>query len=190
LTEPDKTILDAIRNICDHLVERSATLFLGAGINAGIKSLAGERCPLGQDLSAWICRDLLASPETKVPLDEAVEMARYKVGPKAVNDYIYSKLETFQPGAAHLALVQLPWDVIYTTNFDLLVEKGSASPTIKAAGSVRTVLTSSASVSSFSESDILYYKLHGTVDLANTSPVRTRRNFSGFPTNQELTGAV
>lgn len=67
-----------------------------------------------------------------------------------------------------MALVELPWDVIYTTNFDLLVEKAAASPAAEAAGSVKTVLTSSASLSSFSESDILYYKLHGTVDLANT----------------------
>ncbi len=163
---------DAIRNICDHLVERSSTLFLGAGINAGIRNSEDERCPLGQDLSEWICRDLLGSPETKVALDDAVEMARYKLGPKPVNDYIYEKLETFEPGAAHLALVQLPWDVIYTTNFDLLVEKGATSPAIQAAGSVRTVLTSSASLASFSESDILYYKLHGTVDLANTADGR------------------
>jgi len=112
-------VSDAIRNICDHLVERSSTLFLGAGINAGIRNSEDERCPLGQDLSEWICRDLLGSPETKVALDDAVEMARYKLGPKPVNDYIYEKLETFEPGAAHLALVQLPWDVIYTTNFDL-----------------------------------------------------------------------
>lgn len=145
----DRSISDAIRNICDHLVERTSTLFLGAGINAGIRNPKGECCPLGQDLSEWICRDLLTSPETKVTLDEAVEMATYKLGLKPVNDYIYEKLETFEPGAAHLALVQLPWDVIYTTNFDLLVEKGAASPAIHAAGLVKTVLTSSVSLSSF-----------------------------------------
>lgn len=65
-------VLSAIRNICDHLVERSAVLFLGAGINAGIRNSQGESCPLGQDLSNWICRDLLESPDTKVGLDEAV----------------------------------------------------------------------------------------------------------------------
>jgi len=161
-------VLSAIRNICDHLVERSSVLFLGAGINAGIKNSDGELCPLGSDLSNWICRDLLDSPETKVGLDEAVEMARYKFGDKPVNDYIYAKLDSFDAGAAHWALVSLPWDVIFTTNFDMLVEKASRAAGAKAAGLLRTVLTLSASLTSFDEADILYYKLHGTADLANT----------------------
>ena len=161
-------VLDAVKNICDHLVERSTTLFLGAGVNAGIRNSDGIPCPLGQDLSNWICRDLLFSPETKVPLDEAVEIARHKLGPKPVNDYIYDKLTDFAPGAAHLAIVQLPWDVMYTTNFDLLIERAAAQGQVKAAGAIKTVLTSTASLSGFSESDVLYYKLHGTIDLANT----------------------
>jgi tetratricopeptide (TPR) repeat protein len=161
-------MLDAIQNICDHLVERAATLFLGAGVNAGVKNTAGQLCPLAPELSEWICRDLLKSPETKVPLDESVEMARYALGPKAVNDYIYDALKTFAPGAAHLALTQLPWDVIYSTNFDLLVEKAAVSGIVKAYSEIRTVLTVATSLSLFSEADILYYKLHGSMDFANT----------------------
>ncbi|MHB8503766.1 MAG: SIR2 family NAD-dependent protein deacylase [Candidatus Acidiferrales bacterium] len=166
--DDNSIMLSSVRNLCDHLVERSAILFLGAGINAGIKNPQGESFPLGQDLSNWICRDLLNSAETKVGLDEAVEMAHYKLGSKAVNDYIYEKLDSFEAGAAHWALVSLPWDVIFTTNFDMLVEKAAASKDVKAAGSLKTVLTSSASLAPFNETDILYYKLHGTVDLANT----------------------
>ncbi len=164
--------LEAMHCICDHLVERSAVLFLGAGVNAGIKSDAGDNCPLARDLSALLCKDLLGSPETQVPLDEAVEIARHKLGPKAVNDYLYEKLAQFKPGAAHLALIQLPWDVIYTTNFDLLVERAAKEHTITPAGVVKVVLTSTESLASFSESDILYYKLHGSIDFANTAQGR------------------
>lgn len=172
IDEPKDGVLDAIKNVCDHLVERSTTLFLGAGINAGVRNSDGDACPLGQDLSNWICKDLLFSPETKVPLDEAVEIARHKLGVKPVSDYIYDKLASFAPGAAHLAAVQLPWDVIYTTNFDLLIERAATQGKVKTAGTIKTVLTSTASLSAFSESDVLYYKLHGTIDLANTSDGR------------------
>lgn len=168
MTDPRVPTLDAIRNICDHLVERAATLFLGAGVNAGIRNTAGPSFPLGQELSEWICKDLLKSPETKAPLDEAVEMARYSLGQKTVNDYLYDAFKKFAPGAAHLALVQLPWDVIYSTNFDLLVEKAATSNLVKPAGDIRTIFTSATSLSPFSEADILYYKLHGSVDFANT----------------------
>jgi hypothetical protein len=165
-------MLDAIQNICDHLVERAASVFLGTGVNAGIKNVAGHDFPLGGDLSYLICKDLLASPETKVPLDEAVEMARYSPGAKAVNDFIYDTFKSFPPGAAQLAIVQLPWDAMYTTNFDLLVENAATSGLIKPAGEIRPIFTSTTSLGSFGESDILYYKLHGSIDFANTSDGR------------------
>jgi hypothetical protein len=37
--------------ICAQLSERTAVLFLGAGINYGIKNKKGENFPLGNDLS-------------------------------------------------------------------------------------------------------------------------------------------
>ena len=168
MSDPKTVALDAIRNICDHLQERASTLFLGAGINAGIRNDEGRTCPLGGELSDRICKDLLATPGANIPLDEAVEIARYRLGNKAVNDYIYDVLNSFSPGVAHLALVQLPWDVIYTTNFDLLVEHAATSGLVTPSGSIRTVLTSTAALTSFTEPDILYYKLHGTIDLANS----------------------
>jgi tetratricopeptide (TPR) repeat protein len=172
MANAEAPILDAIKNTCDHLVERAATLFLGAGVNAGATNASGQKCPLGPELGERICRDLLNSPETQTTLDEAVEMARYRVGAKAVNDYIYDALKPFRPGASHLALVQLPWDVIYTTNFDLIVEEAAESGLVESAGEFRTVLTTAAPLSSFTESDILYYKLHGSIDFANTEDGR------------------
>src|ERR1039458_1436567 len=96
---------EQIRAICNHLVERSTTLFLGAGVNAGVVSKDGVQCPFANELSQWICRDLLGSPETVVPLDEASEMARHKLGEREFNAYLYDQFRKFQPGAVHLAIV-------------------------------------------------------------------------------------
>jgi hypothetical protein len=57
---------EELRTICDHLVERSASLFLGAGVNAGVLSAEGSACPFASELTSWICRDLLGSPETTI----------------------------------------------------------------------------------------------------------------------------
>jgi tetratricopeptide (TPR) repeat protein len=176
---------EPLRVLCDHLVERTATLFLGAGVNAGVISPAGITCPLGSELSEWICRDLLMSPDTVVPLDEASEMARHAVGERAVNDYLFDKFKDFKPGVVHLALVQLPWDKIYTTNFDLLVEQAASSPLVKAAGSITVVESTTADVSVLSEDDIPYYKLHGSLDIANTHAgklILTKRDYREYET--------
>jgi hypothetical protein len=122
----DRATLEAIETICNRLSERTATLFLGAGINGGVKDDAGEHFPLGQSLSRRLARDLLDPPDLEASLEESAEMARYRWGEGTVNKYLYEEFLSYRPATAHLALVQLPWDVIF------------------------------------------YYKLHGSVDAANT----------------------
>lgn len=168
----EDTALKAIETICARLSDRTATLFLGAGINANIHNNAGETFPLGKGLSQLISRDLLDSPELNISLDDAAEMARFRLGNKVVNDYIYEQFSQFNPSTAHLALVQLPWDVIYTTNYDLLVEKAAETLSVEPAGKIQAVFSMHRDLTFFSEEDILYYKLHGSIDVANTEEGR------------------
>ena len=69
-------MLEAMQNICKLLSARTATLFLGAGINTGIRNKKGEEFPLGEGLAKLICRDLLEDELLELTLDEASEYAR------------------------------------------------------------------------------------------------------------------
>lgn len=187
MAESTETLFSALRNICDHLSERTATLFLGAGINWGITDDAGERFPLGNDLRDAIARDLLASPGLSVALDDAAEMARFRLGDRLLNDYIYRNFERFAPGTSQLMLVQLPWDSIYTTNYDLLVEKAASAKHISPAGEVRPIWSFKTDVTDLQEMDIPYYKLHGSVDYANTDEGRlilTKEDYRYYETHR------
>lgn len=175
--------LQALHIICDRLSERRATLFLGSGINAHVRNPRGDEFPLGKSLAQWIARDLLGEPNLDLDLIEVAEMAQYRVGVSAVNDYIIQRFSEFGPGVAHLALAQLPWDVIYTTNFDRLVEKAAEVLGQESAGNFRPVFSLATELDQFSEDDILYYKLHGSVDYAHTSEGRlilTRADFNDY----------
>ena len=178
----------SIEVICNHLTERTATLFLGAGINAGIRNSSNTPFPLGAELSRWIARDLLETPDLVVNLDDSAEMARFRLGPKALNDYIFEKFSAFRPGVAHLALAQLPWDAIFTTNYDLLVEAAFQGTTVTPAGIARQVFSAEETLNSFSEEDIPYYKLHGSADYANTEHGRlilTREDYRFYETHRK-----
>ena len=94
----NQPIQAAIENICDHLSERTACLFLGAGINFGITNNAGQHCPLGNELASWISRDLLGEETASLSLQDAAEFTRHKLGTSALNNFIYEKLESFNPG--------------------------------------------------------------------------------------------
>lgn len=159
---------DEINVLCDHLANRTAILFLGAGVNHGTKNALGESFPLGDELASEICKDLLESPELKLPLDEASEIARYRLGTKALNDYLFDKFSKFQPSPTHLALAQLPWDTIYTTNYDCLVETAFCNPAMALSSRIRPIVDVTTSMQGLGEDDIAYYKLHGSVDVANT----------------------
>lgn len=175
--------------ICSYLSERSAVLFLGAGINAGTVSSAGNDFPLGNELSRWICRDILDDPDLNVPLEDSAEMAQQKVGPKGLNDYLFKEFSKFTPGTAHLALVQLPWDIIYTTNYDLLIEMAGSSSAITPAGPIKPVFSTDTDLGQFHENDVLYYKLHGSVDVANTPIGRlilTRDDYRFYEQHRKL----
>lgn len=179
----DSAVLEAIETICDQLSERTATLFLGAGINAGIKDDAGRSFPLGSGLANWISKDLLEDSDLSATLSDVSEMAQYRWGKDEVNRYLYDQFSRFEPGTAHLALVQLPWDVIYTTNYDLLVEEAANSLSETTRGPIRPVVTKETDLSTFTEDDILYYKLHGSIDLANSDEGRlilTREDYRHY----------
>lgn len=174
---------DVCSNICEHLCDRTATLFLGAGVNYGIRNQSGQMIPMGSDLADMICRDLIQDKDLKLGLEEASDMAIYKLGTQSVNKYIFSILECFNPGPAHFSLVQMPWDVIYTTNFDRLIEKAFSSKAIKAAGYVRPVCSVETDLTQFTDQDIIYYKLHGSIDIANTPQGRlilTKADFRDY----------
>ena len=49
--ERSATINADIETICNHLTERTATLFLGAGINAGLRNNSNDEFPLSLELS-------------------------------------------------------------------------------------------------------------------------------------------
>jgi len=161
-------VLKAVENICEKMSDRTAVLFLGSGINAGIKNDLGIDFPLGDDLGKLIAKDLLGETDLFLSLEEAAEIARYKIGDQELNKYIYNFFSSFKPGPQHLILVQLPWDVIFTTNYDLLIEKTNEADSIQRAGTIKSLCSEKDDMSQYKEEDILYYKLHGSIDLANT----------------------
>jgi tetratricopeptide (TPR) repeat protein len=153
-------------------MERRVALFLGSGVNYGLKNSEGIECPLGLDLSDMIARDVLNMPGGRRPLDNIAEMARFRVGSNQLNSYLYKLFKGFAPSTQHLCLAQLPWNVIYTTNYDTLVEEAADNTTITPAGKIRRVVSVKDSLNDFSEQDIPYFKLHGCIEVANSDTGR------------------
>lgn len=168
----EQNINEAMEYICKSLSSRQVTLFFGSGINEGIKNNSGLKFPLGSDLAKLICKDVIGDELLDLTLDEAAEYAKSKVGSWALNKYIYELFIQFKPSSSHISAVQLPWDTIYTTNYDLLLENAQNTHGIMPAGVIQPIVSCTTDLSQFNEDDILYYKLHGSIDYANTEEGR------------------
>lgn len=164
--------MQIVEGICKALSSRKATLFTGAGINAGLVNSQGISFPLGTDLAKLICKDLLGDDLLNLTLDESAEFAKTKFGSSALNKYIYDLFNTFKPGKSHITAVQLPWDTIYTTNYDTLLEAAQNTTGVHPFGVIKKIVSYQTDLSQFSENDILYYKLHGCIELSNTEAGR------------------
>lgn len=178
-------MIEALERVCARLSERQVNLFLGAGINSGIHATDNVPFPLGTDLSRFICTDLLEDSQLVLTLDEASEQARFKVGEVEFNRYIYDLFARYRPGRTHSLIIKLPWDTIYTTNFDLLLEQAAESSE-DLIGTLRVITSIDVDLSAFSENDTLYYKLHGSVELANTPGGRLILTKEDYRTYEQL----
>jgi tetratricopeptide (TPR) repeat protein len=160
--------VEPLEHIIDRLTERTAVLFIGAGVNSGILDDAGNHMPLGDGLASVISTTLLDQPDLSLPLQQTAQLARARVGDQQFNRFMYSYLTKFKPGNAHISAIQLPWDSINTTNYDLLIETASSIHDDIPAGHIVPIYSQLTDISTLTEDDIPYYKLHGSIDQAIT----------------------
>ncbi|MCA7961707.1 SIR2 family protein [Burkholderia cenocepacia] len=176
-------VFHAIESICEHLCERSAVLFLGAGINFSTRGPNDSTFPLGADLARSICGDLLGDPDAGLDLNDAAEIARQKYGEQSLNLYLHEKFSKFNPTTVHYGIAQLPWDCIYTTNYDTLIETAAKQIPNDIPGPIKPIFSAQFSLEDLNDADIPYYKIHGCIDFANTFDGRlilTREDYRNY----------
>ena len=97
-----------------------STLFLGAGFAAGAKNIARKDVPTGEGLRLALA-ELLDDSESDASLSELAEICR-RDDSLDVYKLLYELFTIRAPTSDQLAILQLPWRRIYTTNYDDCIE--------------------------------------------------------------------
>ena len=112
--------------LLDDMAAGKCLPFIGAGFSLNAKLPASASMPDWPALTAILAE--LAEVSSKTGGPQVASAYEKKFGRVQLIETIRYSLNSddIEPGAAHIAFAQLPFETIYTTNFDLLLEDGNS----------------------------------------------------------------
>lgn len=121
-----------------YAMDGNAVLFLGAGFSHGGLNVSGSSMKVGKDLSYAICDDLEIprSDNLTISASRYIEDETCKKGLEKFMDFLHGELTCVETTSEQDIICALPWERIYTTNYDNIVELSS-----KKQGIVRESIT-------------------------------------------------
>jgi hypothetical protein len=152
-------------NLVQEIKRGNVVLFLGAGASMGAEDSDGNGMFGVQQLINELSDRFLGGEEKNSTLATVSELAMSEADQTSVQIFIKQLFENFSPSDFHLKVPLFRWKSIYTTNYDLIIEKAYAQvkdapkklvPIYKSSDRVDSLIVS--------ENDLPYVKLHGCIN--------------------------
>lgn len=154
-------------SIPTHLIEQiklgNVILFLGAGASYGAVDDSGNKIPNGDELSKLLVNKFLGPDYSGQSLSYVSELAISESGLHEVQAYIAEIINPINPCSYHYTIPSFKWKSIFTTNYDLIIEKvySQATDSIQ---QLKAVYKNTSKKEIFTANNVLpYYKLHGCI---------------------------
>lgn len=161
MTEIDNLLVENIRN-------KNIILFLGSGFAYNAVHSGQIQPPLGKELSNLIADKFLNGKFKDDALTYVSDLAISQSNLFNVQDYIADIFSEFYPNENHLIYPSLPWKAIFTTNYDLILERAYQDDTITCAQDFTKVYRNTPEPQIFkTPNTVPYYKLHGCISYIN-----------------------
>lgn len=154
---------------------------IGAGLSCNAVVSSGKTLPLWNDLGETLSQEMKDYPYSGA-LD-AISAYEHEYGrPKLIERLTdLTLIEEAQPGDAHRAFCSIPFDLVFTTNFDFLLERQYEASNRYC----RPVIDEDQLSVNPRESGLLLLKLHGDLHHPNRL-VLTEDDYDGFLANYPL----
>ena len=111
------------KGLTDQIKEGNVVLFLGAGAAYDTEHMQGKKAPTGRQLADLIAEQFLGKEYLNYDLQHVSELAISERDLFTVQKFIYDIFKDFEPGEPHLRIPLYKWNSIFTTNYDLVIEK-------------------------------------------------------------------
>ena len=149
--------------LIDKIKQGKAILFLGSGALVGA-DFSGKKIPLGDDLRDLLCDRFLNESYKKTALNHVAEMAISEYSLYEVQDFIKDYFEDIKPSDFHNQIPSFTWRALFTTNYDLLIEK-CYQQSSDASQSLRPIISNEDRMDEIRSTNntLPFFKLHGCV---------------------------
>jgi len=151
--------------LIDACLSGRCILFVGSGASRQADAPSWER--LLQDIASRFCPQYVERVEKYFARNDpwgAADLVCSAAPAPELNTYVRNRLERLEPSPAHKLLTKLPWAAIYTTNYDLLLEKAYEIDAGERAQTPVPVYQFSTDFNIHENSRVHLFKLHGSID--------------------------
>ena len=155
------------KHLIDQLKAGNVVLFLGAGASYGAKNKIGDTIADGKKLADLIAYKFLGKEYIGKDLSYVSELAISVSTIQDVQKFIADIFKEFEPEPYHLKIPNFNWKAIFTTNYDLIIEKAyqRGKPALQ---ELIPVYKNTPKQQIFiNDRVVAYYKIHGCINDIN-----------------------
>ena len=109
--------------LIENIAKKNIVLFIGSGFLHNAFHKENKKAPLGNKLADLLSDKFLSGNYNGSPLAFVSDLAISESSLFTVQSYIYEIFDGFEPNDSHILFSSFPWKAIFTTNYDLIVEK-------------------------------------------------------------------
>lgn len=161
MIEIPQILIESIKN-------KNVVLFLGSGFAYNAIHPQNEQVPLGNQLAEKIADKFLGGQYKDSSLAYVSDLAISESNLFEVQRYIAEIFEKFKPNENHKIYTTLPWKAIFTTNYDLILERAYKENEGNNAQDFINIYRNTPEQQIFkTPNTVPYYKLHGCISYVN-----------------------
>lgn len=152
----------------EKIMSGKAILFLGAGACFGAKGTGDSRPISGDELRDLICDNFLGGDQKDKSLVKVADYAKHQSSLTEVQVFIKNQFLSLQPADFHKLIPTFKWHSIFTTNYDLIIERAYDQVSNRLQRLQPIIRDGDQFSEAISDPYILpYFKLHGCISVIN-----------------------
>lgn len=154
--------------LIDNIKNKNVVLFLGSGFAYNANHPENKRAPLGNHLANIIADKFLNGEYKNSSLTYVSDLAISETSLFEVQNFIFEIFSKYSPNEKHKLYTTLPWKAIFTTNYDLILERAfDANKNKSVQELVRVYRNTPVQQIMKTPNTVPYYKLHGCITYIN-----------------------